>query len=891
MYASLAQNAALLVGLGSLYGLTTRLRRDEGRWVRAAAGLLFGFAAVVGMNLPLHYAPGIIYDGRSIILATAGLFTGGTGAAVSVVVAGAYRASLGGAGVWAGLATIGGCALVGLAFRRAWHNRTDNLGIASLYAVGIAAHVVMLASQLLLQPWPEGISAIGRIWLPVMIIFPIATVLVGLLMVTVERNVQMGRDLRASVSLLKESQAIGHVGSWRYDENTDTLTCSEEVHRIFGRDYVEDAMTYRSFLESIHPDDRASADAAFRSPAERGPDTSETTHRIIRADDARVRFVREKFARVDEPGQQPHSIGFLQDITEQQESEDALRESERRSAIRSRIAQIFLTAEGRLDDVVLMRVGDVVLEAMQCRYGLLGYVDEEGTWVCPGAATDSSLEPGSSEGNLVVMGHGRSGVWVRAMAERRTIIESGIVQTPEGSHIRRAMDVPIVSQEQLLGNILVGDPETDYVENDVRFLESVAEYLAPIFQAKMQLAERERESRQLQDQLQQTQKMESVGRLAGGIAHDFNNLLTAIIGYAELGQAQSKGDPASDEAFREIRTSADRAAALTHQLLAFSRRQPLRPRVLDLSAVTESTSGLLRRLIGEDVELALRGGEGLWPVEVDPGQLEQIIVNLALNARDAMPGGGRLTIEAANVELWEEYARAHPDSEPGPHVMLAVSDTGTGIDPKSLPRIFEPFYTTKEIGKGTGLGLATVYGIVKQSGGSIYVYSEPDQGTTFKVYFPRADRPLDWAPEGRPTPAHRAQGGGETILVVEDEPALLTLTLRVLKSAGYIVLAAAAPAEALMLYQEHPSAVDLLLTDVVLPGMSGKLLAETLQVTPGVSPRVLFMSGYTQNVVVHEGRLDPGVDFLAKPFTPATLLRKVREVLDAPHEGQLGLSI
>ena len=278
MYASLAQNAVLLVALTSLYGLTTRMRRDGERWVKITAGLLFGGAAVVGMNLPMHYAPGIIYDGRSIILAAAGLFTGGTGAAVSVIVAGAYRASLGGVGVWAGLATIGSCALVGLAFRRAWHNRTDNLGIVSLYAVGLAAHVVMLASQLLLPPWPEGVWAIKRIWLPVMLIFPVATVLVGLLMVTVERSVIVGRDLRESVALLKESQAIGHVGSWRYDENADTLTCSEEVYRIFGRDPGEESMTYRSFLESIHPDDRAAADAAFRSSSEQGRGASETTH-------------------------------------------------------------------------------------------------------------------------------------------------------------------------------------------------------------------------------------------------------------------------------------------------------------------------------------------------------------------------------------------------------------------------------------------------------------------------------------------------------------------------------------------------------------------------------------------------------------------------------------
>ncbi len=397
--------------------------------------------------------------------------------------------------------------------------------------------------------------------------------------------------------------------------------------------------------------------------------------------------------------------------------------------------------------------------------------------------------------------------------------------------------------------------------------------------------------RESQERSESAERLEAVGRLAGGVAHDFNNLLTAIIGYADIGRSQSPEDPVLRVALEEIQTAADRAAALTQQLLAFSRRQPLQPRVLDLNLVTESTSGLLRRLIGADVQLALKCMEGLWPVEADPGQIEQLITNLVINARDAMPEGGKITVESANVELGEECAHTHPDSRPGLYVMLAVSDTGAGIDAEALPYIFEPFFTTKEVGKGTGLGLSTVYGIVKQSGGDIRVRSEPGQGTTFNVYLPRAEKLVDWTPENRPAQRGRGEGGTETILLVEDEPAVRALAARVLKAAGYTVLEEGDPARALMLFDRHEGLIQLLLTDVVLPGMSGKALADCVATKQGAPPATLFMSGYAQSAIVHDGRLDLDVNFLEKPFTPEGLLRKVREVLDRQSDGQLGLQI
>ena len=381
----------------------------------------------------------------------------------------------------------------------------------------------------------------------------------------------------------------------------------------------------------------------------------------------------------------------------------------------------------------------------------------------------------------------------------------------------------------------------------------------------------------LETQLRQARKMESVGRLAGGVAHDFNNLLTVINSAAELAVMQTREDDPLRRELEEIRDAAKRAAALTRQLLAFSRKQVLRPVVLDLNALIASTEKMLRRLIGEDVDLVFRPAERLGAVRADPGQTEQVIVNLAVNARDAMPSGGKLTIETADVDVDEAHARSHADSQPGPHVMLAVSDTGTGMDAGTLERAFEPFFTTKEAGRGTGLGLSTVYGIVRQSGGHISVQSEVGAGTTVRVYLPRAEGAAQTAEAAPPEEPAR---GTETVLLVEDDQALRVLATRVLGSAGFTVVAAADPEEAERVLLGHQGPLHLLLTDVVLPGRSGREMAQRLtEMRPGL--KVLFMSGYADDTILHRGVLDRGVQFIAKPFTGAALVRKVREVLDA----------
>jgi hypothetical protein len=384
----------------------------------------------------------------------------------------------------------------------------------------------------------------------------------------------------------------------------------------------------------------------------------------------------------------------------------------------------------------------------------------------------------------------------------------------------------------------------------------------------------------LEQQLRQATKMEAVGRLAGGVAHDFNNLLMVIKGHTELMMGSLPPADGMARKIMQIDRAADRATALTKQLLAFSRMQVLQPRVMNLNGVVEDMGKLLPRLIGEDIELVIRMEKDLGAVRADASQMEQIIMNLAVNSRDAMPAGGRLMIETSNEELDRTYNSTHPIVKPGRYVLLAVSDTGTGMDAETQAHIFEPFFTTKEPGKGTGLGLATVYGVVKQSGGFIWVYSEVGKGTTFKVYIPRVDQPED---KGSVAPPFaEAPRGTETILLAEDEQDVREVAREFLESGGYTVIEAFSGAEALRLAGEHKASIDLLVTDMVMPGMTGKELAGRLQHQhSGLG--VIYMSGYSEQTVVETAQADPGMLLLTKPFSRGSILRAVREALNVPQ--------
>jgi len=388
------------------------------------------------------------------------------------------------------------------------------------------------------------------------------------------------------------------------------------------------------------------------------------------------------------------------------------------------------------------------------------------------------------------------------------------------------------------------------------------------------------ERRKLEEQLMRAQRMEAIGTLSGGVAHDFNNILTVILGHTEVLLQAMKSSPMSGH-LKSIEEASRRASALTRQLLAFSRKQVLQPTVFNLNTLIMDLDKMLRRMISEDIELETVADPKLGTVKADPGQIEQVVMNLVVNARDAIRGGGRITIETANLMLDEDYVREHAGARPGPYVVLAVSDTGEGIAPDVLPHIFEPFFTTKEVGRGTGLGLSTVYGIVKQSGGNVWVYSQPGRGSTFKIYLPRVDEPaLVVAEPAQPA----AESGAETVLLVEDEPALRDLIKIALSGHGFTVLDVGNPGDAITLCKKHTAPLHLLLTDVIMPGMDGPALAKQVRIErPGI--KVLYMSGYATNFIMHDGEVDPGTNFLEKPFHPRALLHKVREVLDSGRQG------
>jgi signal transduction histidine kinase/ActR/RegA family two-component response regulator len=404
--------------------------------------------------------------------------------------------------------------------------------------------------------------------------------------------------------------------------------------------------------------------------------------------------------------------------------------------------------------------------------------------------------------------------------------------------------------------------------------------LAEEFRSRAERMEDEIHTRARQLAEANRQRLESLGRLAGGIAHDFNNILGIVLGYARLLIEPMDDEDPSKRGLEAIKQAAESAAALTRQLLAFSRQQVLEPRVLDLNRVVGDVETLVRRVIGENIAFETLLAPNLGRVKADPGQLEQVIMNLGINARDAMPEGGKLVIETRNVELDEVYAIEHPGATPGCYVGISVSDDGNGISQELQSRIFDPFFTTKERSEGTGLGLATVYGIVKQSGGYISVYSEPGMGASFRVYLPRVEDPLEVETTHRPMSS--ADGGSETIVLVEDQPALRELFRTMLSNSGYHVLTAPTSADALCISQEYRTKVDVLMTDVILPGMNGRMLAEQFA-KAHPETKVLFVSGFAENVVTHQGKLDSGTSFLQKPFSHEDLKRKLREILEGPN--------
>ena len=992
---TLIQNVALLVALMAVYQVVLRHRWRHAGVLHLLSGLLFGGACVIGMMTPLRFAPGIIFDGRSIILSVAGLFGGPLTAAVAAAIAGAYRLWLGGAGAGVGLAVIFASAALGVLFH--YLRRRDERVVRplALWGFGLLVHLVMLTLMLAL-PGGAGPDVLRQIGLPVLIAFPLATAL--LCLIFLDREEWSAILQRHSVTL----QAIG-----------DAVIAADSRGRVELLNPVAEALTgwtneeargrpLEEVFRIVNEETGAEVESPMARVLREGVVVGLANHTLLLARDGRKIPIADSGAPIrDESGDVTGVVLVFRDQTKE-------RLNQRLTQIRLNLIEYATTHSlGALLTRALDEIGAVVDSPIGF-YHFVG--DDQKTLSLQGWSTRTLEEFCRAEGRGMHYGVDQAGVWADCVRARRPVIHNDYESLPHKkgmpdghAKVVRELVVPVMRGGRIVAILGVGNKPMDYTERDVEIVSYLADVTWEIVERKRaeealreseeqyrllaettrdiiilhdmegrilyvnqagldfagfeqseaigrsvadfidaehlaELAGRrarraagddqtyfyeaefvdragrrvpvevnstpilregrvaeilivardltarkraEEERDRLQEQLLQAQKMEAIGRLAGGVAHDFNNMLQTILGYAEMGlHSTDPSDPLHAD-LEQIRKAARRSADLTGQLLAFARRQMITPKVLDLNETVDGMIQMLRRLIGEDINLTWLPGPGLWLVRMDLSQIDQILVNLCVNARDAIAGVGEITIETANVVCGEDYCANHMEFLPGEYVMLAVSDDGRGMDRETLNNIFEPFFTTKGLGRGTGLGLSTVYGIVKQNEGFINVYSEPGKGTTFKIYLPRYVGEIG---EGQTASVGEIRyGRGETILLVEDEPGILDVGQAMLERLGYQVLVAHTPAEALRLAQEHAGEIHLLITDVVIPQMNGAELRDRLRVLrPGI--KTLFMSGYTANVIAHRGVLKAGVQFIPKPFSVVALAGKVREALE-PEAG------
>jgi len=635
--------------------------------------------------------------------------------------------------------------------------------------------------------------------------------------------------LAASEMALAEAQSIAHVGSWEWNVRTDEVWWSDEHYRIFGLKPGSVPASYSLFVSGVHPDDKERVLTGLESArAERR--LYDLEFRILRPDGGE-REVRTRGGMIyDKDGMPVRMRGTIQDITSSKLVEEELRRSE---------ARFRALIENARDIILLIAADATILFASPSVERVMGFKP----WELVGHKGFDRVHP--DDGALLRELHGR----INAIPDHVERIDLRFRHADGSWHVL----------DSIVCNLL-HDPAVGAIVINAR---DITDRIA------------------MEDQLRQAQKMQAVGQLTGGIAHDFNNLLSVVLGNLEVLSERVAHDPALLALARPAATAAERGAILTERLLAFSRRQALQPRVVRLNEFITGMAERVQRTVGDAVEVEIITAAGLWPCEVDPTQLENAILNLAINARNAMPGGGKLTIEAANARLDDDYAAAQADVLPGHYVSLSVTDDGKGMSAKVLKHAFEPFFTTAEVGKGSGLGLSMVYGFVKQSGGHVTIYSEERCGTTVRMYLPRLRAATASAAPGQlPQPDYMARG--ETVLVVEDDVEVRSLAVALLADLGYGVLEAGHGQAALDLLTENPR-INLLLTDMVLPGeiSGGVLAAKARKIQPGI--RVIYMSGYTENAINRLGEMQDGAIALQKPFRRAELAHKLRQALDPDH--------
>ncbi|MBN1293896.1 MAG: response regulator [Candidatus Latescibacteria bacterium] len=697
IFIDLIHNIALLVALSVIYQLIIGNKGNKFFHYHILSGFLFGGVGVIAMMTPLHLMPGIIFDGRSIILGVSGLFGGPVAAGIAGTICALYRQWLGGGGAVMGVSVIAEASMIGVIFYKLRRRFPQIMNFFPLLGFGFLIHVIMVLMMLLL-PAGARLNTIRQLAIPVLLIYPIATVVVCKVFLDQEEKIKNLSALRESEKIFKTFMDNSPIYVFFKDDKIRSVRLSSNYEKMLGKPIDE---LLGKTMYDLFP--------------------SELAKKMV-ADDLKI-LLEEKHITVE---------------------------------------------------------------------------------------------------------------------------------------------------EEFNGRFYTTTKFPIHIEGKPTYL---AGFTIDITERKQAEKEKER----MQAQLLQAQKMEAVGQLAGGVAHDFNNMLTVIIGHAEIALNETELNEPLAADLKEILKAARHSAELTQQLLGFARKQIIRPKIVNLNNVISEILKMIKRLIGEDIDLKWTPGKDLWNTKIDPAQINQILANLLVNARDAIVGNGKITIETGNAEFDQSYCENHVGFTPGQYVMLSVSDDGCGMDKKTLSRIYEPFYTTKSQNMGTGLGLATVYGIIKQNNGFINVYSEPGSGTTFRIYF-TTDHTIS-SKIKIDTPTEILSKGTETILIIEDEQAISDLAKIILEKQGYNVLVANTPVMALDLVENHPDDIHLVLSDVVLPEMNGRELLNRIKVfRPNI--KSLFMSGYTANVIVHRGILEEGVQFIQKPFNINVLVNRVREVLD-----------
>lgn len=843
-------------------------------------GLLFGGAAVLGMMRPLNLGPGLIFDGRSVMVSVCTLFFGPLAGAVASIFPISLRIYIGGAGALTGVLVIFSSFIIGFAARLYLKPESNPTSILNLYIFGSIVHIAMLAMMFTL-PKGAGVDVISRIGIPVMLFYPIATIFSSKIlsdqiesrkqMIEIQRSQGLLSSLLDSIRdivFFKSTEGVYLGGNRAFAEHLGL-----SIENIVGRtDYdLHDKDDADKFKES----DRKMLDSMLPCHNEEWisyPDGQKIIHDTV------------KTPYLDSNGNLIGIIGVSRDITQFKQIE---KEREINEARLKKLIDILKYPSESIQEHLDYAL-EKTIELTNSKIGYIYHYEEKqrqfilNTWSKDVMPECKIIEP------KTCYELEKTGILGEAVRQRKSLILNDFASDNplrkgylDGHvHIVRFMTVPVFRGSNIVGVIGLANKQSDYDETDTLQVSLLMDSVWELNENKRiedKNRQIEAEKERLQGELLQAQKMESVGRLAGGVAHDFNNMLGVIIGNIDLAMYDIDADHPININLQEIRKAAERSADLTRQLLAFARKQTISPKKLNINSTVESMLKMLKRLIGEDIDLLWIPNDNIWSVNMDPSQIDQIVVNLCVNSRDAIADVGKITIETGIKVFDQEYCDSHYGFLQGEYVMLSVSDNGFGMDKETITNIFEPFFTTKDRGKGTGLGLATVYGIVKQNGGFINVYSEPNEGTTFRIYFPRYNKDEDTDDKMSSNKSEDAKGN-ETILIVEDEPSILQLTKMMLKKQGYQVFAASTPDEAVDIANSHSDKIDLLITDVVMPEMNGRDLAKKiLSIYPDI--KCLFMSGYTANVIAHHGVLDTGVNFIQKPFSKNELSEKVRESL------------